>query len=118
MRSVPEGETPWALFLKMGERQGLGGGAAVGCSLTHRAEGAEGTACGAVRGSAIYRRLAGADGEGKCFGREKTGALGEDWVKSAGDKLTNTHSVYYNRPCDTAAGGEMRPRKHGKFDFP
>ena len=40
--------------------------------------------------------------------------LGEDWVKSAGDKLTNTHSVYYN-PLQCRGGGCAAPGHETDF---
>ena len=65
-------------------------------------------ACGGGRPAARILRFAG--------GRRRAGSppLGEDWVKSVGDKLTNTHSVYYN-PLQCRGGGYAAPGHETDF---
>ena len=102
MRSAPKAETSWAQFCW-----------GAGDRTAEPPSGAARRSAPKARGSAVCLWAAGAGGEGKYPDKEKTGALGEDWVKSAGEKLTNTHSVYYNLPCDAFAG-QIAPRKGRK----
>ena len=71
---------------------------------------------GGARFPAAGRRAACGPDFSVCRGRRgaESPPLGEDWVKSAGDKLTNTHSVYYN-PLQCRGGGCAAPGHETDF---